>query len=208
LQLLRCTKSIFWGGDIAILLNQYGALNMNNFAEQFNAINKAFVDASVRMAKTSFENSERFVALNVEAAKHSFDESTKSVKAMNDIKDPQDLLALRAKLTESAVEKASGYTRHLLDLASNAQAEYTKLAEDNWAQLNKNLSSTVDQMSKSAPAGTEGAIAALKSGLVTGTAAVENMNKAAKQFANVAQANFKSAAQQATAATGKGRKAA
>ncbi len=181
---------------------------MNNFAEQFNSINKAIVEASVRLAKTSFENSERLVALNVEAAKHSFDENTKSVKALNDIKDPQDLLALRAKLTESAVEKASGYTRHLLDLASNAQAEYTKLAEDNWAQLNKNLSATVDQMSKSAPAGTEGAIAALKSGLVTSTAAMDNMNKAAKQFATVAQANFKTATQQATAATGKGRKAA
>ncbi|MGB8338448.1 MAG: phasin family protein [Burkholderiales bacterium] len=180
---------------------------MNNFAEQMNSVNKAFVEASVRLAKTSFENSERLVALNVEAAKHSFDESTKSIKALNDVKDPQDLLAIRAKLTESAVEKASGYTRHLLDLAAEAQAEFTKLAEDNWAQLNKNLNASVDQMSKSAPAGSEVVFNALKSGLVAGSSAIENVSKASKQFAGVAQANFKAAAQQAANATVKGRKA-
>ncbi|MEY4730329.1 MAG: hypothetical protein RL020_1487 [Pseudomonadota bacterium] len=180
---------------------------MNNFAEQFNTINKAIVEASVRFAKTSFDNSERIVALNVEAAKHSFDENTKSIKALNDVKDPQDLLALRTKLNESAVEKASGYTRHLLDLATEAQAEFTKIAEENWAQINKNINSSVDQMSKSAPAGSEVIFTALKSGLVAGSSAVENMNKASKQFAGVAQANFKAATQQAANVASKGRKA-
>lgn len=180
---------------------------MNNFAEQFSSINKAIVEASVRFAKTSFENSERIVALNVEAAKHSFDENTKSIKALNDVKDPQDLIALRTKLNESAVEKASGYTRHLLDLANEAQAEFSKIAEENWALINKNINTTVDQMSKSAPAGSEVVFNALKSGLVAGTSAVDNMNKASKQFAGVAQANFKAASQQAVNATSKARKA-
>jgi phasin family protein len=179
---------------------------MNNFAEQFNTINKAIVEASVRFAKTSFDNSERIVALNVEAAKHSFDENTKSIKALSDVKDPQDLIALRTKLNESAVEKASGYTRHLLDLANEAQAEFTKIAEENWAHINKNINATVDQLSKSAPAGSEGVFTALKSGLVAGSSAVENMNKASKQFAGVAQANFKAATEQAVNATGKARK--
>ncbi len=179
---------------------------MNDFAEQFNTINKAIVEASVRFAKTSFDNSERIVALNVEAAKHSFDENTKSIKALSDVKDPQDLIALRTKLNESAVEKASGYTRHLLDLANEAQAEFTKIAEENWAQINKNINATVDQMSKSAPAGSEAVFTALKSGLVAGTSAVDNLNKASKQFAGVAQANLKAATQQAVNATSKARK--
>ena len=182
---------------------------MNNVNESFAAFNKAILETSVRFAKASFDNSERLVTLNVEAAKHSFEENTKSAKALSDIKDPQDLLALRTKLSESAVEKASGYTRHLIDLANEAQAEFTKLAEDNWAMINKNLSASIDQFSKTAPAGSDVAISALKSGIAASSAAVENISKAAKQFTAMANTNFKAASQQATAAASKGsRKAA
>jgi phasin family protein len=182
---------------------------MNNVTEQFAVINKAFTEAAVRFAKTSFDNTERLVALNVEAARHSLEESTKSVKALSDVKDPQDLLALRTKLAESAADKATGYSRHLYDLASNAQEEFTKLAEDNWALISKNLNSTVDQLTKSAPAGTDGAFAALKSGIAASNAAMENVGKVSKQFSSIASANIKAATQQAVAASTKGsRKAA
>ncbi len=175
---------------------------MNNVNEQFNAINKAIVEASVRFAKASFDTSERLVALNVEAAKHSLEENTKSAKAIADVKDPQDLLALRTKLTEAAADKAAGYSRHLFDIASEAQSEFTKLAEENWSLLNKNFTSSIDQLGKSAPPGSDAAISALKSGFAAGTTAMDNMNKAAKQFASMAQTNMKAASQQA-AASGK-----
>jgi hypothetical protein len=48
----------------------------------------------------------------------------------------------------------------------------------------------VEMSSKSAPAGSEGAVAAIKSSIAAANSAFGNMNSMAKQFADAAQANI------------------
>ena len=69
------------------------------------------------------------------------------------MKDVQDLLALRTKFAEAQVQTAVGYSRNLYELATEAQAGYSALAEEAFGVYTKGVAAWVDKASKSAPAG-------------------------------------------------------
>jgi hypothetical protein len=96
------------------------------------------------------------------------------------------------------VQAATGYSKTLYELASEAQAEYTAFAEQAWASYTKGVAAFVDKASKSAPAGTDAGFNAFKSTFAASTAAFDQFQKATKQVVNLADANFRAAAAQAT----------
>jgi hypothetical protein len=59
------------------------------------------------------------------------------------------------------------------------------------AEAQKGLVAVVDTALKSAPAGSENAVALVKSGVAAAGNAFDSVQKAAKQVAEVAEANFK-----------------
>ncbi|HEY1393584.1 MAG TPA: TIGR01841 family phasin, partial [Methylibium sp.] len=128
------------------------------------------------------------------------------------VKDAQELLALQAGLLQPAAEKAAAYSRHVYDIASATNAEVSKVAEETVADAQQKFLSLVDTAVKNAPAGTESAVALVKSAVNAANNAFESVQKAAKQAADVAEANMQAlnatAAKAASQATPKSRRAA
>jgi phasin family protein len=181
---------------------------MYNPTEQFAEINKASVANATRLAALSIENAEKLFKLNLTAAKAAFQQGVEGAQAAASVRDVQELMALRAKYAESGVQTALSYSRTLYDLASEAQAEYSSMAEEAWASYTKGVAAFVDKASKSAPAGSDVAVNALKSTFAASTAAFDQFQKATKQVVNLADASVRAAAANASKATTKGRKAA
>ena len=117
------------------------------------------------------------------------------------MKDAQELLALQAGLLQPAAEKAAAYSRHVYDIAATTNAEVTKVAEEQLADAQKKFMSVVDTAVKNAPAGTENAVALVKSAVSAANNAYESVHKAAKQAAEVAEANFTAITNSAVKAT-------
>ena len=113
---------------------------------------------------------------------------------MSQVKDVQGLLALPTRLAETALENLMGYSRSLYEVASDAQSEYSRLAEERMAAFQAAMAETVEQAAKSAPAGGDVAVAAFKSQLAATTAAFDSFTKAAKNFASYADAGVKASA--------------
>ena len=180
---------------------------MYNATEQFADIGKANYANAVKLAAMGIENAEKIVKLNISAAKAVLAQGVESAQAAASIKDVQELFALRQKFTEAGVQTATGYSKTLYELASEAQAEYTAFAEEAWASYTKGVAAFVDKASKSAPAGSDVAVNAFKSTFAASTAAFDQFQKATKQVVNLADANFRAAAAQATK-TVKGKRAA
>ena len=130
------------------------------------------------------------------------------------IKDVQELVAVRAKLTEAGVQNALGYSRGVYQIASEAQADFSALAEQAWATYTKGMAAWVEKAAKNAPAGSDVAVTALKSTVAATTAAFDQFSKATKQVVSFADASMRAASANATnvakaaTATPKGRKAA
>ncbi|MFO1309523.1 MAG: phasin family protein [Burkholderiales bacterium] len=181
---------------------------MYNPTEQFAEFNKVNVANATKLAALSIENAEKLFKLNLNAAKVALQQSVEGAQAAASVKDVQEMMALRAKYAESGVQTALSYSRTLYDLASEAQAEYSSMAEELWANYTKGVASFVDKASKSAPAGSDVAVNAFKSTFAASTAAFDQFQKATKQVVNLADASVRAAAANASKAATKGRKAA
>ena len=159
-------------------------------AEQMLAAQKANFETLFDLSNKAFEGIEKLVELNLQVAKASMGEAAETTKAALSVKDAQELMSLQAGLLQPAAEKAAAYSRHLYDIAAATNAQVTKAAEAQLADAQKTFMATVDSAAKNAPAGTENAVALVKSAVAAANNAYESVHKAAKQAADVAEANF------------------
>lgn len=168
---------------------------MSNFVtpEQFAATNKANIETLLTLANTAFASAERLAALNLNTARSLLEDGVANTKALLAAKDVQELVNLQASLAQPIVEKAVAYARSVYEITSQSQEEVTKVMESQVAEINKGVASALDKAAKSAPAGSDVAVAAVKSAIAAANSAYDSMNKAAKQVAEMTEANVAAA---------------
>ena len=170
-------------------------------ADQLLAAQKANVETLFGLTTKAFEGVEKLVELNLQVAKTALGEAAANTQAALSAKDAQEFLALQAGLLQPAAEKAAAYSRHLYDIGSSAGAEFGRTFEGQFSEAQKKFLAVVDNAAKNAPAGSETAVAVFKSAVAAGNNALESVQKAVKQAADVAEANFNAVASQAVNAT-------
>ena len=167
--------------------------------EQFIASQKATVETFFGLTNKAFAGVEKLVELNVQASKAALTETANQTQALMGVKDAQELLALQAGLMQPLAEKTAAYSRHLYDIASGTTSEFSKAVESQAADAQAKFMSLVDGAAKNAPAGSETAMAVMKSAVAAANNAFESVQKAVKQASDMAEANFNSVTK--TAAT-------
>ena len=158
--------------------------------EQVLAVQKANVETLFGFTTKAFSSVEKLVELNITASKAALSESADTAKAFLSAKDAQELLALQASLFQPLAEKTAAYSRHLYDIASTSGADIGAAYEAQAAQAQEKFMSLVENAAKNAPAGSESAVAVFKSAVASASNAFESVQKAAKQAADLAEANF------------------
>ena len=174
---------------------------MSLTAEQILASHKANIETLLGLTTKAFEGVEKIVELNLTASKAALAESGETAKAMLSVKDAQELLALQSGLFQPLAEKTAAYSRHLYDIASGSTAEFGKAFEGQAADAQKKFMGLVDNAAKNAPAGSETAVAVMKSAVAAANNALESVQKAVKQATDVAEANFNAVSATAVNAT-------
>ena len=161
--------------------------------EQIQAAGKANVETALSLAATQFAAMEKLATLNANAVKAAFEDSLSNTRALFGAKDVQEFMNLQSTLATPAIEKAIAYSKSVYEVASETNAELSKVAEKRVAEWNENFVSLLDKVSKNAPAGSDVAVAAVKSMLAAGNAAYDNFTKVTKQATEIAEANVQAA---------------
>jgi len=182
--------------------------------EQFSAAAKSNFEAQIAtlnaLTTRAFESVTKIVDLNLNAAKASFEETSAATKQLLAVKDPQEFFSLTTAHGQPSAEKALAYSRSLATIASSAQAEFTKAAEEQIAEGSRKVSEFIDAVTKNAPAGSEKAVAFIKTAVDNANAGYEQFSKSAKKASEVLQANVDTAvtqlAQNTTKATSRAKK--
>lgn len=169
--------------------------------EQVVASNKANLETLFGLTNKAFEGVEKIVELNLTASKAALAEANAHAQSLLSVKDAQELLALQSSLLQPLAEKTAAYSRHLYDIASSTGAEFSKNFEGQAAEAQKKFMGLVDSAAKNAPAGSESAVAIMKSSVAAANNALESVQKAVKQATEMAEANFNAVAATATNAT-------
>jgi phasin family protein len=171
--------------------------------EQIMAAQKANVETLFGLTTKAFAGVEKMVELNIQASKAALSEASDNTKAALSVKDAQELLALQAGLFQPLAEKTASYSRHLYDIASGAGAEFSAAFEAQTAEGQKKFMSMMDTAAKNAPAGSETAVAVMKSAVAAAGNAFDSVQKAVKQASDMAEQNFANVSATAKAASKK-----
>ena len=175
--------------------------------ENYSHATKASIDAQIALLTSltnkTFESVEKFIDLNLNVARASLHESSNTAKQLMAAKDPQEFFSLTNAQAKPNAEKALAYSREVVSIASHAQAEFSKAAEEQFTDANRKVLSLVEELGKNAPAGSESAVAALKSLIGNANASYDQLAKTTKQTTEALEANLTSAMAQFTNAAEK-----
>jgi phasin family protein len=169
--------------------------------EQVLAAQKAQFDTLFGLSSKAFAGVEKLVELNLTASKAALGEAASTTQAALSVKDAQELLALQASVLQPLAEKSMAYSRHLYDIASSTGAEFGAAYEAQTAAAQKQYAAFVDNIAKNAPAGSESAVAVMKSAVAAAGNAYDAVQKAVKQATELAEQNIAAVSQTAVAST-------
>ena len=148
------------------------------------------------LADTLMDSMQKMIGLNLNAAKASFDTSLAGTQRLLTARDPQEFLSLSAHQAQPHAEIALTYGRHLASIASGAQLELTRVAEDQVNQSSRHMVKLIDEFGKIAPAGSEGALSLMKSALDNVSASVGQLARNNKIAVETIEHNMKAASVQ------------
>lgn len=158
--------------------------------EQFTATNKANFEAMMGLTAKAFEGVEQLTALNLQVVKAGLGEVAETGMAALSAKDPQALMALQAAPLQSAADKATAYGKQVYGIVAGFKADVEKLAAEQAAAAQSSFVALVETAGKNAPEGTGNGIALFKSSLATMNNAFDGLQKAGRQAAETAEANY------------------
>jgi phasin family protein len=161
--------------------------------EQVTANGKASVEALLALANSNFAAIEKLAALNFNATKSVFEDSMSHAKALLNAKDVQELVNLNVAAAQPSLEKFIAYSRSVYELSTQQQGEITRLMETHAGEFNRSFAALLDKYAKNAPAGSDVAVAAVKSALAAANSAYDSFAKVAKQASEIAEANMAAA---------------
>jgi len=182
------------------------------FPEQFSNATKANLESQFALlsALTSktFEGVEKLVELNISTAKAALENSSANARQLLAAKDAQEFFSLSASQAQPNAEKALSYSRQVASIAADTSSEFSKVAEGQFAEVNRKVISLVDEVSKNAPAGSETYVSALKTAISNANAGYEQFSKSSKQAREAIETNVTAAVSQFTQAASKASAAA
>ena len=165
--------------------------------EELTVDQKATVETSLKLANTVFASTERLAALNLNTARSLLEQTVQNFKTLLGAKDVQSFVTLQAAQAQPALDNALAYSRGIYEIATQTKEEIAKLVEGQIADTNAKVTGLVNKALKNAPAGSETAVATLRTAIDAANSAYDSMNKVAKQVVEIAEANV-SAASDAT----------
>src|SRR5438067_2720630 len=174
--MLHCSKQVLRRDATSVSHHETQEIHPMLTAEQLVAAQKANVETLFGLTNKAFEGVEKLVELNLQVAKAALGEVAETTRSVLPVKDAQELFALQAGLLQPAAEKAAAYSRHLYDIAAATNAEVAKVAEETAAEAQQKFISVVDTAVKNAPAGTENAVALVRSAVAAANNAYETVH--------------------------------
>jgi phasin family protein len=173
---------------------------MSAFPEQFSNATKANFESQFALLSTltakTFEGIEKLVALNISTAKAALEESSAATRQLLAAKDAQEFFALTTTQAQPNTEKVQSYSREVASILSDTSAEFSRVAEGQFAEVNRKVISLVDEVTKNAPAGSETYVSALKTAISNANAGYEQLTKTSKQARETIESNVNAAVSQ------------
>jgi len=147
-------------------------------SDQFADIHRKNMEAAMRLAQLSIDNSQRVMGLQAELAKALFESSMANAKESANIKTPQDLLKLRTEYVQDTTQRVVQVAQQVAEIGNQSRAEFSQLLTEQLASGNKDLADSMQGFMKNLPVGMPNVMQAMEQAMSTANAAFEQISKA------------------------------
>jgi len=179
-------------------------------SEKLQATQKANLDLLQQVNSKVLKGFEQLSHLQLATLRSVSEESFEGAGKLLAARDPQSFTSVFGALANPAhqAERMMDFSRKVYELISSTQADIAKLGEHQAARNAQQVQELVEEFAKNAPAGSESAVAVLKSAVEAAGNVYETAQKTAKQAAEFAENGLAAAATAAGQATRDATKAA
>lgn len=154
--------------------------------EQLSEMNRKNMEAAMRLAQLSIENSQRVMALQSELARELFQESVANAKAQAAAKDPQEVMKLRTQYTQATAQKMMESAQRVAEIGNDARVEFSRLLTEQLASGSHELMDSFQSFFKALPGQSPNMMEAMQQAMARANSAFEQITQvSASAFNNM-----------------------
>jgi phasin family protein len=158
--------------------------------DHVSEIHRKNMEAAMRLAQLSIDNSQRIMALQTDLAKSLFDESVVNAKALTTVTDPQQAIALRTQYAQETSQKMMAAAQKIAEIGNEARSEFSHLLTEQLASGSQDLMESFQSFFKAVPAQNPNVMEVMQQAMSSANSAFEQMIKASSaSFANITESS-------------------
>ena len=164
--------------------------------DNFNELSRKNMEAAMRLAQLSIENSQRVMSLQNELARELFNDGVTNAKAQTGATDPQEVLQLRTRYAQDTAQKMMQTAQKVAEIGNDARLEFSRMITEQLASGSQEMADAFQGFFKTMPGQNANMLEVMQQAMSTANSAFE-------QIAQATTANFGNMGEMAQKSTGR-----
>lgn len=161
--------------------------------ENFTELNRKNMEAAMRLAQLSIENSQRVMALQSDLARELFQQGVENARAQTGAKDPQEVLRLRTQYAQDTAQKMMLAAQKVAEIGNDARVEFARMVTEQLASGSQEMADAFQGFFKTMPGQNANVLEVMQQAMSTANSAFEQIAKASTSaFSGMTEAAQKS----------------
>ena len=146
--------------------------------ETLNELNRKNMEAAMRLAQLSIENSQRVMSLQSDLARELFNDGVSNAKAQASAKDPQEVLRLRAQYAQDTAQKMMATAQKVAVMGNDARVEFARMVTEQLASGSQEMADAFQGFFKTMPGQSANMLEMMQQAMATANGAFEQIAQA------------------------------
>jgi phasin family protein len=146
--------------------------------ENFSELNRKNMEAAMRLAQLSVENSQRVMSLQSELARELFQQGVENARAQSSAQDPQEVLRLRAQYAQDTAQKMMETAQKVAEIGNDARTEFSRMLTEQLASGSQEMVDAFQGFFKTMPAQNGNVMEVMQQAMSTANSAFEQIAQA------------------------------
>lgn len=146
--------------------------------DNLTELNRRNMEAAMRLAQMSIENSQRVMALQNELAREMFQQGVDNARALASAKDPQQLMQMRAQYAQETAQQMMAAAQKVAEIGNEARTEFTRLLTEQLASGNQEMVDAFQNFFKVMPGQSSHFMDIMQQSMATANSAFEQIAQA------------------------------
>jgi len=161
--------------------------------ENFTELNRKNMEAAMRLAQLSIENSQRVMALQSDLARELFQQGVENARAQTGAKDPQEVLRLRTQYAQDTAQKMMLAAQKVAEIGNDARVEFARMVTEQLASGSQEMADAFQGFFKTMPGQNANVLEVMQQAMSTANSAFEQIAQASTSaFSGMTEAAQKS----------------